>query len=278
MINLQINNTIELFYDLLNITTWFEFYTKLFTVTYVLLAAYILSEFVGKSYNLINKKKSKRVYFSIYVIVFFILYVQTLMLLTSPINEHSDKAVLVLFIYTTALMILFLIFLALTASETYQDIRENTIGEDSKNTKYATSVYFTILTICYFKLFFIDISLSLYVTINDKFWIKDSLNSANIQKKLTSGLISMQTETNSSLDRSFFYGKNPEEIFEFVQSNANVWAIKRQPNFLMHGTGHNIDSIFTSLRVEMVQTYVEYWLSGLLQALGLLFIISSMVV
>jgi len=161
--------TVEYSYELLNITTWFEFYTKVLTITYVLMSAYVLSEFVSKSYYLIKGKKSKRTYFFIYVFVFILLYIQTLLLLTSPVNEHSDKAILVLFIYTTALMILFLIFLALTSSETYQNLQECKYENDEE--QYSNLVgflYFVIISFLYFKIFFYDISLNLYNNLNEK--------------------------------------------------------------------------------------------------------------
>jgi hypothetical protein len=91
------------------------------------------------------------------------------LLLTSPVNEHADKAILVLFIYTTALMILFLIFLALTSSETYQNLQEYTYEnkEEGYNT-LAGFIYFSFILFLYFKIFFYDISLNLYNNLNEK--------------------------------------------------------------------------------------------------------------
>jgi len=269
----------EYTYDILNITTWFEFYTKILTTTYVLMSAYVLSEFVSKSYYLIKGKKSKRTYFFIYVFVFILLYIQTLLLLTSPVNEHADKAILVLFIYTTALMILFLIFLALTSSETYQNLQEYTYEnkEEGYNT-LAGFIYFSFILFLYFKIFFYDISLNLYNNLNEKIWIKNFFNLVGNQRKLTESVNLSNTETHNYLNRSFLSSKNTVEISNIVKNHSNIWAINRQPKFIIHGSGFNIDSVFVTLRAEVVHTYVEYFISGLLQALGLIFIIGSMIV
>lgn len=242
------------------------------------MSVYLLSEFVSKSYGLIKQKKSKRIYFYIYIFVFILLYVQTLLLLTSPVNEHADKAILVLFIYTTALMILFLIFLALTSSETYQNLQEYSYYNNEEiGNSWTGIVYFIIISLFYFKLFFYDLSLTLYSNLNDKIWLKNFFNSLSNQRRLTSGLTSLYSEKLNTFDRSYMAGKNIEELSEIVQKHANVWAVNRQPIFLNHGTGSNIDSVFITLRSEIVHTYLEYYLSGLLQALGLIFIIGSMI-
>jgi hypothetical protein len=86
------------------------------------------------------------------------------------------------------------------------------------------------------------------------------------------------TETNNYFNKSFLSSKNAVEISNIVKNYSNIWAIKRQPNFIIHGSGFNIDSVFVTLRAEVVHTYIEYFISGLLQALGLIFIIGSMIV
>jgi len=269
----------ENFYTIMGSSLNIELYTKTTTVAYLLITVSTLFGFISKTYKLLENKKSKQFYFYTYILVFFLLFTQTIFLLNCPLTQHQDKAILVLFIYTTALMILFLIFLALTSSETYQDLKKNAYENSSIfDNSFSSNFYLIFIGACFFKIFIIDWSFSIFLNINDTLTFRDMLASQNSFKQGGDTSQILQNDALSHINRDNLYGKSTYELLEIVQGHTNVFAIKKQSALFTYTPGPNTSSIFSVLRLEIAQNYFEYLLSGILQVLGLIFIICSLVI
>lgn len=269
----------ENFYTIMGSSSNIELYTKITTIAYLLITVTILFGFISKTYKLLENKKSKQFYFYTYILVFFLLVTQTLFLLNCPLAQHQDKAILVLFIYTTALMILFLIFLALTSSETYQDLKKNAY-ENSVifNNSLSSHLYLYFIFICFIKIFIVDWSFSIFLNIHDTLAFRDILTLQNSYRQNNNNMQILQFNNLNKINREILYGKSTDEISELVQKYANIIAINRQSALFTYTPGPNTNNIFSVLRLEITQNYLEYLLSGILQVLGLVFIICSLII
>jgi hypothetical protein len=81
------------------------------------IALYLLNPIL----KLINNSRQKKIYFSTYCIVFLSVLFQTVTLFSSTNNFQLEEACITYFIYISALLILFLVFAALTSSESYHN-------------------------------------------------------------------------------------------------------------------------------------------------------------
>lgn len=69
--------------------------------------------------KLLSHEKSKKLYFILYLISITYIIVKCLLLVNSPLTIKSEEGILFLYVYASATLMLFLIFLALTTCESY---------------------------------------------------------------------------------------------------------------------------------------------------------------
>lgn len=77
----------------------------------------------NKIFNILKKlfshEKSKKLFFYLYILTVSLILSQCLILVSSNTTESSDQGILLLYVYVSATLMLFLIYLALTTCESY---------------------------------------------------------------------------------------------------------------------------------------------------------------
>lgn len=86
--------------------------------------------------SLLTNERSKKIYFLTYVISITAILLQCLFLLSSDVSDVSDQGILLLYVYITATLMLFLIYLALTTCESVFDKEKLELDSKTKNIKH----------------------------------------------------------------------------------------------------------------------------------------------
>jgi len=201
------------------------------------------------------EKKSKEVYFYTYVLVIFLVGFESLILILSKNNELYQSAIILVFIYATALMVLFLIFLALTTSESYHDKNyeysiEFKIG--MVKLTHCIIVFFWLLTFFYLSKCLLEILYSSKARLWQIEWF-------NIQNTKLDQNLKLQQKINyeNIVDKKHFFTNNAS------LKNSN-WV-------------KNNSSIFLKIQLEILDEYVNYTSSAVLQSLCLILVIITLI-
>jgi hypothetical protein len=130
-INLK-NQIILIFYIISQIFDIFNI--KFLTILFISVVSFSKISLFLKS--LLTNERSKKIYFLTYVISIIAILLQCLFLLSSDISDVSDQGILLLYVYITATLMLFLIYLALTTCESVFDKERVESSSTTKNIKY----------------------------------------------------------------------------------------------------------------------------------------------
>lgn len=78
-----------------------------------------------------------------YIVAISIILAECVLLLTSPVRNISDQGIMFLYIYVTAILMLFLIFLTLTTCESYlskENVKDSLFLKSEKLDNYSISL------------------------------------------------------------------------------------------------------------------------------------------
>lgn len=193
--------------------------------------------------KMISHEKSKKLYFLFYLIAISYILSQCLILVTSSNSDTSDQGILLLYIYVTATLMLFLIFLALTTCESYlyKDLNKNGLVNNNSIFKIAVNVIFLIFVISYYD--------NLISGAIDTYYIKLAIMSDSGNRSYHN------LELNN-----FLSGATKYSSMHKVKDTSSNW------------------SIFDNLKYDIIDNYTNYALSALLQTCALIIVILSVVV
>lgn len=203
----------------------------------------VLNKLVMILKKMISHEKSKKLYFLFYLVAISYILGQCLILVTSNSSDTSDQGILLLYIYVTATLMLFLIFLALTTCESYlfKDLNKPGLRDKNSITSIVVNVVFAIFIIAYY----------------------NNLMSSAIDTYFTKlAILSDVISTNST----------NLEFSNLADSTVNKYSILHKSK----DTSSNW-SIFDNLKFDIIDNYVNYALSALLQTCALIIVIMSVI-
>lgn len=213
--------------------------------SFILIVAFgiVLNKLVLILKKMISHEKSKKLYFLFYLIAISYILSQCLILVTSSNSDTSDQGILLLYIYVTATLMLFLIFLALTTCESYlyKDLNKNGLVNNNSIFKIAVNVIFLIFVISYYD--------NLISGAIDTYYIKLAIMSDSGNRSYHN------LELNN-----FLSGATKYSSMHKVKDTSSNW------------------SIFDNLKYDIIDNYTNYALSALLQTCALIIVILSVVV
>lgn len=149
------------------------------SLIYILLFTVLLNKLFTIFKKMISHEKSKKLYFLFYLTAISYILGQCLILVTSNSSDTSDQGILLLYIYVTATLMLFLIFLALTTCESYLYKEKDatpTVGKISIF-KILLNVFILFCTVAYYD--------SLMTEVVDAYYAKLSIVT-NVESKFNS--------------------------------------------------------------------------------------------
>jgi len=209
-----------------------------------------------------NGSKTKRTYFAIYVIAVSFILSQCLLLISSNNTDTSDRGILLLYVYITATLMLFLIFLALTTNESYleKELKNNQYNQYS--IKIGTSNY----------IFYNKIILTLPVIILYFYLMIEFKNEWLILNEIL--------EINTNLKEKILF--SPE--FKFITNYNDYFknSVSKE-NFIYYKSTNNnkqtyVWNSFIDIKNSIESNSLGYALSALLQSCTLFLIIISLLI
>lgn len=216
------------------------------TLAFVLLLA-CLHLHSGYSFykKLLSHEKSKKLYFFLYAISIMYIIVQCLLLLTSELVDISQEGILFSYIYATATLMLFLIFLALTTCESYLYKAKDLQDPSSSLSLFRVVTTNTIIAIPVFFYYY-----GIFTAGHASYYCKLSIFLENYE-------FGPKTQ---NLD----FHKKPIVDLAYLES--------KKPK------SKNIFGVFESLKNDILDTKYGYILSALIQTAALVIIIISIVI
>lgn len=193
--------------------------------------------------RMLSHERSKKLYFYFYSFSMGFILAQCFFLVTSLPSHTADEGLLLLYIYVTATIMLFLIFLALTTCESYLFK-----GRDINNLPTSVSLVHMIYSTLVFLL-----ALNYFDTIMTEVY--------NLSSSKGLSFYSFSTNThhemmNRSRDWTF---KEKYNAFNGIRETKTSW------------------SIFDKLKFDVIDNYTNYMLSAVLQTCALILVILSLV-
>lgn len=213
--------------------------------------------------QMLYHEKSKKIFFGVYVLAISYIIPFSLLIITSFCDKSTVEAILLVYIYMTAVLMLFLIFLALTTCESYF----NKDGGIFTHANCWYSFFFKCMLIGYpifYMYYMLVYDLSMYYCMKYKILRISDINNIsyeeykimegikpNVKKKLVGPVVKCVSD-----------GTRYGHKWVVCSDPVNVKSI----------------SIFEVLKRELRDTYLGYFLSAVLQACALILIILSLII
>lgn len=202
--------------------------------------------------KLLSHEKSKKLYFVLYLISITYIIVNCLFLINLPIKDKAEEGIVFLYIYASATLMLFLIFLALTTCESYLYKERDLIGVDKEVELIKLIINNTLIAIPVF------------------FYYLGIIKECNCNYYFKLGIFTKETKSfGFENGESKFYWEREREYLEFKKKIFYGEPINTKKNPI---------GIFDKLRRAIMDSGYEYILSALLQMLTLILIIITSII
>lgn len=214
-------------------------FKNIFYIIAVIAILYILNNISEKIITLTQSKKSS---FFVYKLVFSLIFFESFSMILFLENFKQQISVLIWIIYVSALLILFLIFLTLTVSDSFYSKHEESSGELTHSIKN-TENFDYIIKFVTFMMFILCYSI-----------IKEVLSVMYLQEIL-----------GSSITKSYNY------FVEIVENSNNVTKTLENRELI------DINNIFNVIKRDFTNNLINYILSAVLQATALFVVVCTII-
>lgn len=263
--NVEFLNFYNLFYKKLTILSYLlvqlltTFNVKFLLI--ILISTAFFSKIAIFFRSMLANEKSKKMYFITYVVAITAILLQCILLVSTDSSDASDQGILLLYVYITATLMLFLIYLALTTCESVFDKESAENEEEEDNYKKSFDGFDDFLG-----------SKSSQMVVMFIFYIFT----------MSEILAEYQVRLSVYLPKTYGVKNNNLSNYQTVSNVGGIYNVNRVNGQKQNNSAivdsNNVWGAFSYLKFGILDTPAMYFLSALVQTCTLIVVIITLIV